>query len=139
MGARSEPYSAAVDERLPRCRRVTRSAEFRKAYSLGNRQVGRTMVMWTLPADSDTSPRMGVVASRKVGHAVARARARRMVRETFRRERYQLTNKQDLIIVSRRNILTTSLPEIRAEFLRLAKRLGLLDTPDKEASTRDAS
>ena len=69
---------------------------------------------------------MGVVASRKVGEAVARARAKRRLREAFRRNRYRLSGPCDVILVSRRSILSARWEEIETELLALARQAGLL-------------
>jgi len=56
-------------------------AEFRKVYEEGVKRVGRLLVLYLLPA-GDTA--RAVVASRKVGGAVQRNRAKRLLREALR-------------------------------------------------------
>ena len=68
-------------------------------------------------------PRLGIAASQKMGNAVARNRAKRLVRELFRTHK-PLTDI-DLIVVPRREIInapwTTIEADYRAALLRIDK------------------
>jgi ribonuclease P protein component len=90
------------------------------------------MVMWTLSGGCK-APRLGVVASRKIGGAVARNRAKRLLRECFRLTRDQLHPDVALVLVARRPLPGMRMPAAREEYLRLAKRAGVL----KEAGTSE--
>ena len=52
-------------------------------YAVGRRQGGRLALVFARP-NARTFPRLGVTATRKVGGAVDRNRAKRRVREVFR-------------------------------------------------------
>lgn len=101
------------------------------------------MVLW-LSADPDGCLRLGVVAGRKVGGAVARNRAKRMLREIFRVSRALFAPGHDVILIARRPIIKASFAEARDELIELAGRIKLLksdmlqrhdgknpDSPDK--------
>jgi ribonuclease P protein component len=106
--------------------RLRRTAQFQIAYDQNRRWHGRHMVLFrlTLP---DSSLRLGVVASKKVGNAVERARAKRRLREAFRRHRHLFTaGRDDLVLVARRSILTAQWPAVVAELLKLADQAGLI-------------
>ena len=113
------------DQRLRRNQRLTRSRHFRETYDQGRRQVGRFMVLW-LREGEDASLRLGVVASRKVGNAVCRARARRLLREVFRRHRHLLRGSSDVVLVARYGLLRASWQDIVDEWFRLVRSAGLL-------------
>jgi ribonuclease P protein component len=110
---------------LSRSQRLTRSALFAETYARGRRFTGRLMVMWLREAE-DASLRLGVVASRKTGEAVARNRTRRRLREAFRLNRHRFHGKADIILIARRSIVKASWQDIEQELLRLAAEAGLL-------------
>ena len=113
------------DQRLGRNRRLTRTSLFQQTYAQGRRAVGRSMVLW-LREGEGASLRLGVVAGRKVGGAVQRARAKRLMREAYRRNRHRFSGPFDVVLVARRGILEAKWDEIVSELLALAKRMGLL-------------
>jgi ribonuclease P protein component len=121
----SEGGTTRPDQRLSRAQRVTKSRVFKEAFDQGRRFVGRCMVMW-LRSGEDASQRLGVVASVKVGGAVQRARAKRRLRECYRRNRHRLAGKWDVILVARGPILKAPWGEVVAELLDLAGRAGIL-------------
>ena len=113
------------DQRLGRSRRLTRPSDFRATYEQGHRWIGRNMVLW-LRSGEGASLRLGVVTSRKVGGAVQRSRARRLLREAYRRNRHRLAGAYDVVLVARRAILEAKWDEIVAELLELAGEAGLV-------------
>lgn len=112
------------DQRLGRDRRLIRSAHFREAYDQNRKWVGQYMVLW-LRSGEGACLRLGVVSSRKVGGAVQRVRARRLLREVFRRNRHLLTGTYDVVLAARGRILHAGAEAIRTEFLDLAGKAGV--------------
>ncbi len=62
-------------------RSLTKKREFHEVYEHGAKKVGRFLVVYLLPADDMAR---AVVASKKIGNAVKRNRAKRLLREAFR-------------------------------------------------------
>jgi ribonuclease P protein component len=82
------------------------------------------MVLWLREGDG-ASLRLGVVASRKVGGAVQRAQAKRLMREAYRRNRHRFSGSFDVVLVARRGILKTRWDDIVNELLELGRKAGL--------------
>ncbi len=127
-GEHPEPRAGKTDrpdQRLDRSRRLIRSSCFQEAFAQQHKRVGRYMVLWRRSGD-DAALRLGVVTSRKVGGAVKRVKARRMLREVFRRNRWQLAGAYDLVLVARAALVAATFHDIEQEFLTLARKSGLL-------------
>lgn len=70
--------------------------------------------------------RLGVVASKRVGPAVWRNRAKRRLREAFRLNRPDFQGKVDVVLVARRAVVNADWDDLVAELNRLAGQAGLL-------------
>jgi ribonuclease P protein component len=111
---------APGSERLRRADRVRRRPEFERAYDAGIRIHGRLMMLFVVP-NGGTAARLGVAASRKVGSAVARNRAKRLARDLFRR--HKPPAGVDIIVVPRREMLDAPFATVEADYLAaLARR-----------------
>ncbi len=87
-------------EGLPRSGRIQKRADFLRAYENGTKTHGRFVVVFVLGNERDES-RIGVTVTKKFGNAVVRNRAKRWVREVFRRVRLPLgisTKKVDIVV-----------------------------------------
>ena len=90
------------DESLAKDQRIARSAEFQAVMSTGSRGVGKHLVAFWSAARTGSPSRVGVVASRKVGGAVQRSRAKRLLREVYRRAPVRPLG--DVVLIARRGI-----------------------------------
>jgi ribonuclease P protein component len=80
------------------------------------------------------SPRLGITASRRVGNAVVRSRAKRLCREAFRATRELWPQGIDLVVIVKRATEESKLDSVIAEWLaarsQIEKRLrALLGAP----------
>jgi ribonuclease P protein component len=73
-----------------------------------------------LLANGRPGPRLGVAATRKMGNAVERNRAKRLAREIFRR--HKLTAGYDIVIVPRREMLDAPFASLEADYDRALER-----------------
>ena len=111
--------SSRADERLPRTIRVRKRPEFERAYDAGVRLQGRLMTLFIVPNGGGSS-RFGVAASRKLGPAIQRNRAKRLAREVFRRNK--IAAGLDIVIVPRREMLDASFLSLEADYRDLLNR-----------------
>ena len=94
-------------------------------------------MLW-LRNGEDADRRLGVVASRKVGNSVARSKAKRRLREWFRRNRHRLKAPEDVILVARYRILTASQTELEADLESVFSRAGQLQYPGDSPTSPQA-
>ena len=112
--------------RFPRARRLRQSREFAHARARGQRLACGCLLLNWLPLAAGSPTRLGVVTSRKVGPAVARSRARRLLREAFRRHQHHFTSPLDLVLVARPSIVGKDFAAVERDFLAALRRTGLL-------------
>jgi ribonuclease P protein component len=99
--------------------RIRRRPEFERIYNTGAKIHGRLMTVFVMANGTD-QPRLGVAATRKLGSAVERNRAKRRARELFRRRRE--VGGLDIVIVPRREMLDAPFATLEAEYAALLGR-----------------
>lgn len=77
-----------------------RSREIRRAFETGRRLAGARVVVLLAPGSGDSA----VIAARRVGGAVERNRARRILRAALRELREQVDEADDVVLVARPGI-----------------------------------
>ncbi len=88
-------------------RRLSRSGEFDRVYRDGSSHATRYLVLYSFPRKSeeeDDEVRLGVSVSRKVGGAVDRNKAKRVLREAFWALSERLPARHDFVLVARPEI-----------------------------------
>ena len=68
--------------------------------------------------------RVGIIASRRIGNAVARNRAKRRLRDLFRRNQDALPASCDLVLIARPYIFRATGSELEAAFLKAMEKLS---------------
>ena len=113
-------------ETLNRTQRLRSSGDFFRLKEQGKRHVQGCLIMNWQPASSGPPPRLGVVTSRRIGGAVIRNRARRLLREVFRRHRHQMVPTLSVVLVARPSIATKEYRQVEHDFLEALRRTRLL-------------
>ncbi|MDB6034431.1 MAG: ribonuclease protein component [Verrucomicrobiales bacterium] len=111
---------------FPRSRRIKQGRDFLRAKTQGKRAVNGCLILNWLPLAAGSQTRLGVITSKKVGNAVARARARRLLREAFRLNQLRLAQPLDLVVVARLSIVGKSFAEVEKDLLQGLRKAGLL-------------
>ena len=112
--------------RLGRPSRLAQSRDFARVRQQGERLVlGCLIANWNKLPDG-SAPKLGVVTGKKIGGAVQRSRARRLLRESFRRHQHEFAQPVELVLVARNSIAGKSFAGVEKDFLATLHRAGLL-------------
>jgi ribonuclease P protein component len=108
-----------MDQRFRSASHIRRRSDFQQVYDRGARISGRLMTVFVLPR-ADAQTRLGIAATRKLGGAVVRNRAKRLVREIFR----QHANPPglDIVVVPRASLLAAPFPVIETDYATCVDR-----------------
>lgn len=106
-----------MSESLPPSERIRKKKEFLALYRKGKRYKARYFNL-IYHSNGLAHSRVGVVAGRKVGNAVTRNRAKRWMRELYRRNKDLLAYPVDLLIVATNEMKTASFSELVEQYTR---------------------
>ena len=100
--------------------RVRRRSEFQQAFSAGYRVSSMYFTLIILPGaaapEQQTPARLGIVASRKLGDAVRRNRAKRLIREVFRHLEPLPVSGPDVVVIPRRELFDAPFSDLERDF-----------------------
>jgi ribonuclease P protein component len=118
--------------------RLTRSTDFKRVRSSGKSYAHPLVVLYILPSDQPRM-RIGVAASKAVGNAVQRNRAKRLLRAAMAdllmetgngSEQYpKPAEGSDLLLVARSPLPRANFSRTREALASLLKRAGLVSLP----------
>ncbi len=104
---------------------LTRNSDFQRLYKKGKSAVKPTMVVYSIKGRGKMV-RLGITATKKLGSAVNRNRAKRRIRELFRVKQDEFVKGQDICIVARSRILSAEYDKVCADFMSAAEELNLI-------------
>lgn len=125
----------------PTLRRFRRRPEFLRVRHKGRRWIAPGLVLQTCAisdtgADGAAEIGIGLTASKKVGNAVERNRARRRLRALATGDLRQLAKPgTDYVLIARRATLTRPWPDLQRDLYDALKRLKKLRRRPPEAGT----
>jgi len=113
---------------LSRSKRVKLKNEFSAVLAEGRKTATRDFILWSKSSPRGTAARrLGVIASRKnLGGAVDRNRAKRIVREIFRKNCGKLASGRDYIIYPRGGITANDYHCAEKALFELWRKAGVL-------------
>lgn len=96
---------------------VRKRSEFERIQRSGSRvNTDRFVLVFARQANEPGPARLGITASRRIGNAVARSRAKRLVREAFRATSDLFPAALDLVVIVRRPLGDVKLPAVIEEW-----------------------
>jgi ribonuclease P protein component len=107
--------------------RLRARGEFTLVQKQGRRVAATYMTVLALPNSLDHD-RLGVIASRRLGGAVLRNRAKRRIRELFRRQQPGEATVRgwrplDVVVIPRRELVKAPMASVEADYLNAMGRL----------------
>jgi ribonuclease P protein component len=121
---------------LPRVQRIRRTAEYGRVRSEGRSWSGRLLILATLPLPEESASRFGFTTSRKLGNAVTRNRLRRRFSAIVAELAGEIGVPHLIVTIPRRGAAEAEFCDMRAEWIKLARRAGLMR--DARSGMRDA-
>ena len=112
--------------RLIRSRRICENREYRKVYNGGKRYSNRCGLLYVVPV-SGASTRIGFVVTKKIGHAFARNRAKRLMKEVYRLHQHTVAEGYDLVLLAGRFLTQASYAEAEKAILSLFRKAGIME------------
>ena len=112
-----------------RYRPIRRNGEFGRVYARGKSYVNQALVLYVLKTRGKRT-RVGLTATKKIGHAVQRNRARRVMRAALSEHLAQNIGGYDIILVARGQTPRLKSTQLSKTLGKLFAKAGL---PDKAA------
>ena len=112
--------------RFGRGARLKLGRDFARVRGQGERLVNGCLIANWLRLPPGSASRLGVITSGRIGKAVARNRARRLMRESYRLHQHELAQPVDLVLVARPSIAGKGFAGVEKDFLTTLRKARLL-------------
>ena len=121
---------------------------YNKTYTRGKKFVGRYVAVYVLKdlaakrlkkenPNKEYVNRLGLSVSKKVGGAVIRSRAKRIIRAAYRAHADELRRGFLIVISARVAIVGKKSTDVEAELLKAFKELNMINTADNTPKTEE--
>ena len=109
---------------LKKCYRMQKNALFKHVFANGKSYVSKHVVIYVLKA---YPAKFGFIASKRIGSAVTRNRARRLLREAIRLNLKKIKLESQVILIARKPLVNASFKEVEKSVLYLCRKAGILN------------
>jgi ribonuclease P protein component len=110
---------------------IRRQSDFRNIFTLGKSYPARYFILYAWPNTCDVN-RFGFTAGKKIGNAVIRNRAKRLLKEVVRRHLREIKTGYDYILVARSAGVGKGLAEYDDDFIKLIRKHSLVQDTGRE-------
>ncbi len=107
-------------------RPIRENKDFKRIYARGRTAVTPILVAYAMKNRDGTS-RLGITVGKKVGNAVHRNRARRIIREAYRLLEQRVRKGYDIVLVSRVRTYYMKTPQVQKAMEKAFEKLGILE------------
>ena len=104
---------------------INENRQFVRLYNTGRSQVGSFLVLY-YKGNGRNINRLGITVSKKIGKAVVRNRARRLIKESFRLHEHEIKKGYDIVIVARGRMNGARFASCERALLDALRRASLL-------------
>jgi ribonuclease P protein component len=115
---------------LKRSFRLAKSTDFQRVRQLGKSFAHPLLVLIAQPSQQRLT-RFGVAASRSVGKAVQRNRAKRLMRAAIQANQSQIPTGWDIVLIARRPLAEATFHQTQAALQTLLRRANLIQKTDE--------
>ena len=107
---------------------LKKNKNFRTVYRYGKSWANRLAVLYVLPQPKQMAAqrRVGFVTGKKLGGAVMRNRAKRLMKEAYRLLQYRLIDGVDLVLVGRASLVNSNCPAVQKALIELFNRAQVI-------------
>ena len=113
-----------VSQSFSKSDRILKRDDFKRVYEGGRKVHARYFIAFILPNSGD-KPRLGITATRKIGKSFERNRARRLLRETFRKNKWLVPQGVDIVINVKRPLVEAGYRDLEDDFIDFLERLSV--------------
>ncbi|HPP73527.1 MAG TPA: ribonuclease P protein component [Armatimonadota bacterium] len=110
---------------LPPHARLTQSSGFRAVYGRGRSYATDLIVLYVLPRPGGDRVRFGFSAGKKLGGAVVRNRAKRLMREGARALLPRISGSYDFVVIARKPVTDAAYADVVKDLRKLLERAGV--------------
>ncbi len=111
--------------------KIKENRDFRRIYGRGKSVVSPYVVVYFMK-NRTANVRLGITAGKKLGKAVLRNRAKRVITAAFRSCLPRLCEGFDFVIVARTRILSVKSTAVEQSLIKLFKAAGVYQTDENE-------
>lgn len=101
--------------------RIKKNSEFQKVFKEGKSFANRQFIVYRYRKEGQTSFRIGLSVSKKIGNAVTRNRVKRYIRQVFLELRDDLHQDYDYVIIARKPTASMDFHETKKSLQHVLK------------------